>query len=143
MKATARLERWPFDPDHGGSTADLAVRARVLSEHRAVLAVRGRLDAVAALAFRARVREMVREGRREIVCDLGEVGFLDGSGLAALIAGVKAARERGGFFRLVARNEPVTRLFELTRLDRVFVLHRSVEDALALDGDGDEIPRAA
>ncbi len=127
----------------GARDTDLAVSARVLSEHRAVLAVGGRLNAVTALTFKARIQALVREGRREIVCDLGEVGSLDSSGLAALIAGVKAAHERGGFFKLVARNEHVTRLFEATKLDRVFEVHRSVEDALALDGDGDEMPRVA
>jgi anti-sigma B factor antagonist len=127
----------------GARDTDLAVSAQVLSEHRAVLAVRGGLNAVTALALKARIQGMVREGRREIVCDLGEVGSVDSSGLAALVAGVKAAHERGGFFKLVARNERVTRLLELTKLDRVFEMHRSVEDALALGGNGDKIPRVA
>jgi hypothetical protein len=48
-----------------------------------------------------------------------------------------------GFFKLVARNDRVIRLFELTNLDRVFVMHRNVEEALALGGDGDKIPRVA
>ena len=67
----------------------------------------------------------------ELVCDLTEVGFLDSSGLSALVSGLKAARERGGFLKLAGLNEQVAKIFKLTMLDRVFELHPSVEAALA------------
>ena len=113
----------------------LALSARLISENRAVLAVRGCLNAVTAFPFKARIEGLVKEGRREIVCDLTEVGSLDSSGLAALIAGVRAAGERGGFFRFVVQTEQVARIFKLTMLDRVFEMYASVEAALGLSVD--------
>lgn len=128
---------------NGVGDMGLALSARLISENRAVLAVRGCLNAVTAFPFKARIEGLVKEGRREIVCDLTEVGSLDSSGLAALIAGVRAAGERGGFFRFVVQTEQVARIFKLTMLDRVFEMYASVEAALGLSVDRAQILRAA
>jgi len=118
-------------------------RVQVLSKTRAVLAVGGRLDAVTALALKTQVQDMIRGGRTEIVCDLTEVRLLDSSGLAALITSVKAARERGGFFRLAAVNDRVAHLFRITMLDHVFEIHPWVEDALGRRTDEWPLARVA
>jgi anti-sigma B factor antagonist len=108
-----------------------ALDVRVLSDTRAVLSARGRLNAVTAPAAKAEIMRLVEEGRVELVCDLTDVGVLDSSGLAALVSGLKATRERGGYLKLVAPKEHVAKAFRLTRLDRVFELYPSVEAALA------------
>ncbi len=104
---------------------------RVLSSTRVVLVIAGRLDAVNAPALRARFHEFMEEGRVEIVCDLSEVGFLDGSGLAALVSGEEAARERDGFLKLAGLREEVAKTFRLTMLNRVFAIYPSVAAALS------------
>ena len=107
------------------------LHVRVLGETGALLFVGGRLDAAAAPAFKARIEELVGQGRVRLVCDLTNVEFLDSSGSAALVSGLTAARERGGFLKVVGANEPVARSFRSTRLDRVFELYPSVQAALA------------
>ncbi len=111
---------------------DLALGVRVLSERRAVLSVKGRLDAANAPALRARIQELIGEGRVELVCDLTDVSFLDSSGLAALVSDLKIVRKRGGFLKLAGLDQKFARVFTRTMLDRVFVLHPSVEAALAM-----------
>jgi anti-sigma B factor antagonist len=96
-----------------------------------VLTFRGRLNAVTAPAVKARILEQVGEGHVELVCDLSGVGFLDSSGLAVLVSGLKAVRERGGFLKLSGLNEQVAKIFKLTMLDRVFESYPDVEAALA------------
>jgi anti-sigma B factor antagonist len=110
---------------------DLSLATRALPGKRLLLQIRGRLDAAAAPAVRARIEELVEHGQAEIVCDLSQVESLDSSGLAALVSGRKAARERGGFLKLVGLNEGAAAVFRLTMLDRVFEIHPSVEAALA------------
>ncbi len=122
---------------------DLTFDVRVLSATTAILVVKGRLNAVTALALKTRVNEVIGHGRPKIVCDLTGVMFLDSSGLAGLILAVKATTERAGFFKLVADTEVVRGMFRLTHLDRVFELHPSVEAVLAGTMNADEIPRAA
>ena len=110
---------------------DLALEVRAISPTRAVIAARGRLNAMTAPAMKTRIRELIDEGRTEIVCDLSEVSFLDSSGLSALVSGLKATRERGGFLKLAGANEQVARIFKLTMLDRVFEMYASADAALA------------
>jgi anti-sigma B factor antagonist len=110
---------------------DISLDVRVLSEKTAVLAVEGRLDAVHAPALRKRVRELIEEGHVEIVCDLTRVALLDSSGLAALVAGTEAARERGGFLKLAGLSEQCAETFTLTMLNRVFTVYPDVETALS------------
>jgi len=110
---------------------ELELEVRMLSERRAVLVLAGRLDAIHAPAVRARIQALVGEGRVELVCDLREVAFIDASGLAALVSGLKAAREQGGFLKLAGLREPVARTFRVTLLDHVFELNPTVEAALA------------
>jgi len=110
---------------------DLELDVRILSDHKAVIAAKGRVNAITAPAMKSRIRELVEEGRTEIVCDLTEVGFLDSSGLSALVSGLKATREHGGFLKLAGLNAQVATVFKLTMLDRVFDLYPSVEVALA------------
>jgi len=110
---------------------DLGLDVREVAERRAVLAVSGRLNAVTVPVLKARIKELVGLGRVELVCDLTGVGFLDSSGLAALVTGLKAVRERDGFLRLSGMNEQVAKIFKLTMLDRVFDVYPNSEAALA------------
>jgi anti-sigma B factor antagonist len=113
---------------------DMALTVTTHSERGAVIAARGRVNAVTAPALRTRIRELVEQGRTEIVYDLAEVTFLDSSGLSALVSGLKATRERGGFLKLAGTTAQVATIFKLTMLDRVFELYPSVDAALAPDG---------
>jgi anti-sigma B factor antagonist len=110
---------------------EMGLKVTELSDRRAVIAARGRMNAMTAPAVKARIQELVAAGRVELVCDLTQVGFLDSSGLSALVSGLKATRERGGFLKLAGLNEQVAKIFKLTMLDRVFELYPSVETALA------------
>jgi len=113
---------------------DIALTVRIVSERRAVIAASGRVNAVTTPALKTCIRELVEEGRTEIVCDLTEVGFLDSSGLSALVSGLKATRERGGFLKLAGMGAQVATIFKLTMLDRVFEVYPSVDAALASNG---------
>jgi len=110
---------------------DLGLEVRLLSPTRAVIAAHGRMNAMTAPAIKNRIKELIDEGRTEIVCDLREVSFVDSSGLSALVSGLKATREQGGFLKVAGANEQVARIFKLTMLDHVFEMYASADAALA------------
>ena len=95
----------------------------------AVLEPTGRLNMVAAPAFKNLVEETVASGQTRIVVDLGQVTFIDSSGLGALISGLKATRQAGGDLRLAVVPEQVMTVLRLTNLDRVLRVHPTVVDA--------------
>ena len=97
----------------------------------AIVRFKGRLDLLSAANARAEMAKLVQDGRERLVVDLGEVSFIDSSGLGALISGLKAARQAGGDLRLARLGEQARMLFRLTNLDKVLNIYSSVEDALA------------
>lgn len=95
----------------------------------AVVRPHGRLNMVAAPALRSLVAEVVAAGHSMIVVDLAETVFMDSSGLGALIAGLKSARQAGGDLRIACATEQVLTVLDLTNLSRVLRPHESVESA--------------
>jgi anti-anti-sigma factor len=79
-------------------------------------------DAGGKLARRQLARE-VDSGNVNLTIDLDRVGALDSGGLAALIATLRRARERGGDVRVQASQPHIRRVMELTGLSRVFRLN--------------------
>ncbi len=67
----------------------------------AVLRVSGEVDAYTAPMLREQIRELTAKGAVHLIADLSQVGFLDSTGLGALIGGLKRLREAGGSLTLV------------------------------------------
>ena len=92
-----------------------------------------RLDAAKAPAFRDELIRRVEAGQTALVLDLSAVEFMDSSGLGALVSCVKRMGSRGTLAVAGAKGA-VARLFQLTRMDKVFALHDDVEAAVAQAG---------
>lgn len=103
---------------------------QVVTAETSVIAARGRLNMVAAPRLRVLVGQTVTAGQSRIVVDLTETAFIDSSGLGALIAGLKAARQAGGDLRIAAPNEQVALVLQVSNLDRVLRPYASVQEAL-------------
>jgi anti-sigma B factor antagonist len=96
----------------------------------AVVSGTGRLDMVAAPQLRSLVTETVAAGSTRVVVDLGGTSFIDSSGLGALIAGLKTARQAGGDLRIARAGEQVRMVLELTQMHTVLRPYETVEAAL-------------
>lgn len=101
------------------------------TEDSAVVAVRGEVGAGTAPTLRARLEGLLaRETPQQVVLDLGEVDFVDSSGLGAIVRVHKQLRAAGGTLSLVITDETVLRVFQMSGLDRVLVVHGSLDAAL-------------
>lgn len=89
-----------------------------------------RLDAAKAPALREELLRQIEAGHSQIVLDLSTTEFMDSSGLGALVSAVKRLGSRGTL-AIAGADGAVARLFSLTRMDRVFALHPSVDAAVA------------
>lgn len=99
-----------------------------------VVGVSGEVDVYAAPTLREGLTELLQDGR-SVVVDLTEVGFLDSTGLGALVAARTSAAERGASLPLVCTHQRILKLFTITGLDGVFKIYPTVDEALAGLGD--------
>jgi len=99
-------------------------------EHILLLRIAGRLDA--SVVERVKSTWLGQPAIQSIVIDLSQTSFIDSMGLAALVSGLKAARQRGGQFVVAAPSEPVRVILDLTAMDRAFDITDTVEAALVV-----------
>ena len=91
-----------------------------------------RIDAAVALQFKDMMRECCAGAPGRILVDLGQVHFIDSSGLGAVVASMKQL-DPGQRLELVALNPIVETVFRLTRMDTIFSIHTTLDDGLAQD----------
>lgn len=81
-----------------------------------------RIDAASAIQFKERMRELTQDSAPRVILDLGQVQFLDSSGLGAVVAVMKLlAPDRK--LELSSLTTTVEKVFRLTRMDSIFTIH--------------------
>jgi anti-sigma B factor antagonist len=96
-----------------------------------VVEVEGQLIVGNRQELKHRVLEELEKGRRRFLIDFSRTGYIDSSGLGVLVSLSKKIREQGGELRLSTLNEDLRTLFELTKLDTLFQIADSRQEALA------------
>ena len=81
-------------------------------------------------SLRTHVAWLLRD-RRAIVLHLGEVGFIDSSGLGTIVRSLTSTRQARGEMKLCNVPEHVRRVLELSHLTSLFDAHESEEKAVA------------
>ena len=102
-----------------------------IDEQSHVISLGGEIDLYTAPEFKERMVELIEAGKKHIVVDLSEATFIDSTTLGVLVGGVKRLRPSGGGLALVCTDQNISKIFEITGLDRVFSIQGSREDALA------------
>jgi len=70
--------------------------------------------------LRKTVRDLLDEGRTKIILNLGDVNYIDSSGIGELVSGFSAVRNRGGELKLLNLTKKVHDLLQITKLFTVF-----------------------
>ena len=96
-----------------------------------VLALRGELDVATVPRLAEPLREVLAAGKTAVVIDLGELTFLDSTGLMVLLNGLRRVVRQGGNLAIVCTNPTVLRLFDITGTATTFTVVDSRERALA------------
>lgn len=88
-----------------------------------------RIDAAFSMAFKNQLLDTLQKGTETIILDLSDVEFIDSSGLGALVASRKCLGS-GGEIALCDVKDRVQTLFTVTRMNKVFRIFDTKEDAL-------------
>ncbi len=89
-----------------------------------------RIDASSATDFKGKMVDWVNGGNNRIVLNLSLVDFIDSSGLGAIVSSLKTIGNNGDLVICGVR-DTVMSLFRLTRMNRVFQIFVSEEEALS------------
>ena len=95
-----------------------------------IVDVEGQLIVGNRQELKQKVLEHLENGDRKFVVDFSNTGYIDSSGLGVLVSLSKKIREQGGELRLASLNEDLRTLFELTKLDTLFKIADSRDEAL-------------
>ena len=97
------------------------------SENRAwrVLAVSGRIDAVSGAGTEKACLAAIEEASK-VALDLRAVNYMSSAGLRVLLSSLKFATSRNGAFALIAPQEAVREVLEMSGFSKIFLI---VDDA--------------
>jgi anti-anti-sigma factor len=96
-----------------------------------VLDVAGDVDLSRSLAFQQALLGVLDKHPTTVVVNLEKVPYMDSSGVASLVKLLSRARKQNISLRLAALSKRVQSIFEITRLDGVFDIYPSEQEALA------------
>lgn len=100
-------------------------------KHGAILRTKGEIDLDNSQTLKNKITELVDLGNELIVLDLGEVTFIDSSGISMLVSSLKMAAESDCELQLAALKPSVFKVLQLTGVDRVFVICDSPQDSFS------------
>jgi len=77
------------------------------------------------------IGQAVAENFKNVVLDLGDVEWMNSTGLGMLISGNARVRDVGGILKLARLSDSVDKVLTLNKLNLVFEIHPTVEKAAA------------
>jgi anti-sigma B factor antagonist len=102
------------------------------SQGAVILDVSGDIDLANSPAMRKVLLGEIKEKRiPKVFLNLKGVRYIDSSGIASLVEGLKASRDIGSRMILYGLNTTVREVMELSRLQRIFEIYESEEQALS------------
>jgi anti-sigma B factor antagonist len=113
--------------DCGGMDLDVETTPR---GNATVLTLRGEIDVYTAPRLRQAIVDVVDGGAQHVVLDMEKVDFLDSTGLGVMVEGLKRISGRAGTLSVVATQDKILKIFDITGLNKAFGMFGSVEEAV-------------
>jgi len=97
----------------------------------AILDMSGRITlGDGSVVLRETVREQIASGKQAIIINLGDVTYMDSSGLGELISAFTTAKNRGATLKLLDLTKRIRNLMEITKLYTVFDIYDDEDAAI-------------
>ena len=112
------------------------IKTEKVGDHGYVISLAGEVDLYTAPEFKQQLLHVISEGAQNVIVDFSDTTFIDSTTLGVLVGGVKRLRSADGQLALVCSDRNITKIFEITGLDRVFTISPTRNEALELIGAG-------
>jgi len=96
-----------------------------------ILSLSGDVDLGCSVQLREYLLGVLSEEPTSMIINMAEVGFMDSSGLATLVEALQLTRRSNSQLKLVGLNRRVRSIFEISRLDGIFEIYDTEDEALA------------
>ncbi len=106
------------------------IKTEKLGDDAYVIALAGEVDLYTAPELKQQLLDVIGQGAKEVVVDLSDTTFIDSTTLGVLVGGVKRLRPNGGQVSLVCSDRNITKIFEITGLDKVFPIYATRAEAV-------------
>jgi anti-sigma B factor antagonist len=80
--------------------------------------------------LRKTIRDLLEDGKSKILLNLGDVTYIDSSGIGELVSGFTAVRSKGGELKLLNLTKKVHDLLQITKLFTVFDVYTDEHTAV-------------
>jgi stage II sporulation protein AA (anti-sigma F factor antagonist) len=95
-----------------------------------LVAIGGELDFGQASELSSALQQLRADGAQWFVLDLGELTFIDSSGINVLVVAAKATAASGGALVVASARQHVQRVFDIVRLSELIPVEAGVDAAL-------------
>ena len=119
---------------------DFSIDTEQVGDNRHVIALGGEVDLYTAPELKSQMLELIANGASEVVVDFTNTTFIDSTTLGVLVGGVKRLRAQDGRLALVCSDRNITKIFEITGLDRVFTIYPTRDEAVSKVKSADKPP---
>ena len=82
------------------------------------------------MQIKDRIKDLLADGQRSILLNLGDVSYIDSAGLGALISGYTTVKREGGQLKLVNLTKRIKDLLAITKLITVFDTYENENEAI-------------
>ena len=106
------------------------IQTEQLDEGAYVISLTGEVDLYTAPEFKQQLLDVIGDGGKEVIVDFTNTTFIDSTTLGVLVGGVKRLRSSDGQLSLVCNDRNITKIFEITGLDRVFTIYPTRVEAV-------------
>jgi anti-sigma B factor antagonist len=83
------------------------------------------------MAIRNTVRDVLKNGGKKIILNLGDVNYIDSSGIGELVSTYTSVTNQGGKLKLLHLTKKIQELLAITKLLTVFQVYEDEKAALA------------
>jgi anti-sigma B factor antagonist len=106
------------------------IKTEELGDDSYVISLAGEVDLYTAPEFKQQLLDVISQGGKNVIVDFSNTTFIDSTTLGVLVGGIKRLRTNDGQLSLVCNDRNITKIFEITGLDRVFTIYSTRDEAV-------------
>ena len=106
------------------------IKTEQLNGDSYVISLAGEVDLYTAPEFKQQLLDVIVQGGKTVIVDFSDTTFIDSTTLGVLVGRVKRLRSNDGQLSLVCSDRNITKIFEITGLDRVFTIYPTRDEAV-------------